>query len=152
MKLAEALIERAGLNQRYHEVRRRLLSNTQVQEGMEPAEDPTGLLAELLELVDTRRRLIDRINRTNVSTWLPDGASLADAITRRDALSLKRGIFKDVAEAAIPKQERYSRTEIRYVGTVNVAEFQKRVDRLSREHRELDTVIQGLNWTTELAE
>ena len=61
-----------------------------------------------------------------------------------------RGLYKDVADAAIPKQERYSRTEIRLIGTVDVPGYQKQVDRLSREHRELDTIIQGLNWTTEL--
>jgi hypothetical protein len=152
MKLAEALIERAGHNQRYHELRKRLLGNALVQEGLDPSEKPEELMAELMTLIDVRRRLIDRINHTNVVTCLPDGTTLADAITKRDALALKREIYKDVADAAAPKQERYSRTEIRFIGTVNVVEYQKIVDRLFREHRELDTIIQGINWTTDLIE
>ncbi len=152
MKLAEALIERAGLNQRYHELRRRLLGNALVQEGLAPSEDPEELMAEFMSLIDVRRGLIDRINRTNVVTRLPDGTTLAAAITTRDALALKRGAYKDVADAAAPKQDRYSKTEIRFIGTVNVVEYQKLVDRLSRQHRELDTIIQGLNWTTDLVE
>ncbi len=151
MKLAEALIERAGLNQRYHELRR-LLGNVLVQEGLEPTEEPEELMAELIASIDTRREFINRINRTNVVTRLPDGTTLADAITKRDAVGFQRGVYKDVADAATPKQDRYSKTEIRFIGIVNVVAYQKLVDRLSREHRELDTIIQGLNWTTDLVE
>lgn len=152
MKLAEALIVRAAYNKRYHELKRRLLGNVLVQEGMEPTEDPHTLLEEVMALTEDRAKIINRINRTNVQTRLPDGTTIADAITNRDTLTFKRTIYKDVADAAIPSQDRYSRTEIRYIGIINVAEYQKTVDRLSREHRELDTIIQGLNWTTDLVD
>jgi len=55
-----------------------------------------------------------------------------------------------VAEAASVKQDRYSRTEIKYISLVNVKELQKQIDKLSKEFRELDTKIQGLNWTIDL--
>ena len=47
MKLAEALQERADLNRKIEELRRRLGNVLLVQEGEEPAEDPTELLNEL---------------------------------------------------------------------------------------------------------
>ena len=45
---------------------------------------------------------------------------------------------------------RATRGEIKIHSTVKVAPLQKRVDALSKELRELETRIQGLNWTTEL--
>ena len=47
MKLAEALQERADLNRRMEQLKRRLTSNALVQEGERPAEEPAELLAEL---------------------------------------------------------------------------------------------------------
>ena len=47
MKLAEALQERADINKRISELRRRLGNCLLVQEGEEPAEDPLALLKEL---------------------------------------------------------------------------------------------------------
>ena len=38
----------------------------------------------------------------------------------------------------------------RSMPTVNVAEYRKKVDALSRDLRELDLRIQQLNWTTDL--
>ena len=37
------------------------------------------------------------------------------------------------------------------MSTVNVADKQKETDLLAKRIRELDTRIQGLNWTTELS-
>ena len=47
MKLAEALQERADLNRKIEELRRRLANVILVQEGEEPAEEPAELLKEL---------------------------------------------------------------------------------------------------------
>ena len=47
MKLAQALVERADLQKRLAQLRRRLLLNAKVQEGEMPAEDPKELLREL---------------------------------------------------------------------------------------------------------
>lgn len=46
MKLAEALARRADLTARISELRGRALGAAQHQEGDEPVEDPSGLLAE----------------------------------------------------------------------------------------------------------
>ena len=47
---------------------------------------------------------------------------------------------------------RYGKAEIRILPTVDVGDLRRRGDELARERRELDTVIQETNWTTELIE
>ena len=47
---------------------------------------------------------------------------------------------------------RYSRSEIRMVRQIRVAELQEQVDRLAREQRVLDVELQQHNWTTPLIE
>jgi hypothetical protein len=53
-------------------------------------------------------------------------------------------------DSASEKVTRYTKTEIKINSTIPVAELQKEVDKLSKELRETDETIQGLNWTTEL--
>jgi hypothetical protein len=65
---------------------------------------------------------------------------------------MRRAAYAELAQAASVTQSRYTRTEVRYVSTVSVAELQKRADQLAREYRELDARIQELNWNTELLE
>jgi hypothetical protein len=45
---------------------------------------------------------------------------------------------------------RATRSEIKILSTVNVAELQKTVDLTAKELRQLDNAIQAANWTTEL--
>lgn len=150
MKLAEALILRSDLQKRIEQLKNRLRNNVMVQEGDRPSEEPEVLLKEfddcLLELTD----IIKRINRTNNTTKFNEEWTLSDALAERDKLLEKRFILSHVAEAASVKQDRYSRTEIKYISVVNVKELQKQIDKLSKEYRELDTKIQGLNWTIDL--
>jgi hypothetical protein len=55
--------------------------------------------------------------------------------------------FMDTASA---KVDRYSSKEIRVCSTVDVRETQKTLDSLSKQLRELDVTIQGMNWTVDL--
>ncbi len=150
MKLAEALILRSDLQKRIEQLKNRLRNNVMVQEGDQPSEEPEVLLKEfddyLLELTD----IIKRINKTNNVTKFNEEWTLSDALAERDKLWEKRLILSHVAEAASVKQDRYSRTEIKYISVVNIKELQKQIDKLSKEYRELDTKIQGLNWTIDL--
>ena len=52
MKLAEALQERADLNRRIAQLNNRLSCNATVQEGEQPAENPSELLKELDSCID----------------------------------------------------------------------------------------------------
>jgi hypothetical protein len=152
MKLSEALIRRADLQTRIAQLRQRLSQNAMVQEGDQPAEDPQDLLADLRRMIDELTVLIRQINRTNTRTAFGDDRTLTDALAERDTLMLERSVLSDLAKASSINMPRYSRSEVRYVSTVDVAEIQRRIDDLSRQYRELDTRIQELNWQTDLIE
>jgi hypothetical protein len=55
-----------------------------------------------------------------------------------------------VANAAVIRQDRYSKSEVRFQSTVDVAQIQQTADDLARDIRELDTRIQGANWQVDL--
>ena len=152
MKLAEALVERKSLKDEIQDLRRRLRRVAQVQEGDEPVEDPRQLLPAIETKLAELERRITQINRTNMTAKLADGRTLMEAIAERDMLLMRRSVLGDLVEAATPEHDRYSRTEIRYVPTVDVAEIQKRADQVAQRYRELDAEIQALNWETELIE
>lgn len=150
MKLAEALIARADYQKRIQQLKRRISVNVKTQEGEEPAEDPNVMLSELDEIMKELTYLIKSINKSNCTIPYDENRTLADALTERDQIWDKRLILAKVAEEASVRNDRYSRTEIKVVSTVDVAAIQKQVDQLSKEFREMDTKIQGLNWTIDL--
>jgi hypothetical protein len=152
MKLAEALILRADCKKRLEQLKARVIRNARVQEGDAPAEEPQGLLAEVERVARELAELIKRINRTNSATAFGDGLNLSDALAERDALGLRHRLYSDLAQAASISQDRYSRSEVKYVSAVSVADAQKRADDLAREYRSLDARIQELNWKAELSE
>jgi hypothetical protein len=152
MKLAEALILRADAQKRIEQLKQRLLSNAKVQEGDKPSENPADLINELEDLATELTSLIQKINRTNVNTFLEPGVTIADALARRDILKLKHGLYRALAQEATITRGRFMRSEIKFISTVNVADVQQTADRLAKEHRELDAAIQAINWSTELIE
>ena len=152
MKLAEALVLRADLQKRIEQLRARLRQSALVQEGEQPPEDPSELLAEAARLADELARLIFRINRANLATTLPDGTTLTESIARRDALQTQYSLIETAADTAANRIDRYGRSEIRKVATVDVGALRKQMERLAQERRELDTAIQATNWATELGE
>ncbi len=149
MKLATALSERADLKRKISELSVRLNNNAKVQEGETPAEDPSELLKELDDCFVRMEELIARINRTNNETRYR-GQSIADLIAKRDCLKERIRILRDFLNASSDRISRYSKTEIKIFSTVSVPELQKTVDACSRQLRETDEQIQGLNWTTDL--
>ena len=149
MKLAEALSERADIQKRIQQLRSRLRRNALVQEGEKPAEDPHALLEEYGRLCERYEELIRRINLTNAATVL-DGQTLTALLARRDTLSLELSIMRDFLQQASQRIDRYSKTEIKILPTVDVTAMQKTVDAKSKELRQLDAAIQKLNWNTML--
>ena len=152
MKLAEALILRADCKKRLEQLKARTIRNAKVQEGDRPAEEPEALLAEVERVARELADLIKRINRTNSATAFADGQSLSDALAERDVVALRHRLYRELAEAASISQDRYSRSEVKYVSAVSVADAQKQADDLAREYRSLDARIQELNWQAELSE
>lgn len=150
MKLAEALVLRADSQKRIEQLQQRLIQNAKVQADDQPAENPEILQQELEQLAQELVLLIQRINRTNSRTELEAGMSIADALAARDVTKLKSDIYRNLAQAAIVKQDRQTKSEIKFQSTIQVAEVQRKADQLAKEHRQLDTRVQQANWQTEL--
>ena len=150
MKLAEALVLRADGQKRIEQLQQRLIQNAKVQADDQPAENPEILQQELEQLAQELVLLIQRINRTNSRTELEAGMSIADALAARDVTKLKSDIYRNLAQAAIVKQDRQTKSEIKFQSTIQVAEVQRKADQLAKEYRQLDTRVQQANWQTEL--
>lgn len=150
MKLAEALAERSDCQIRIEEMKKRLIRSARVQEGDQPAEDTTELLAETERAFARMLELVSGINRTNSKTTFDNERSISDAIAERDVVGKRRDFLAGIAEAASTRQDRYSKSEVRFVATVSVGKLQTEVDQLAKRYRELDTRLQELNWKTEL--
>ena len=149
MKLAEALILRADLQNRIAELRTRLRSNALVQEGEEPAEDPEELLGELERSCSELRDIMTDINLCNARTLI-EGRSLTQLLARRETLSLLVSAMREMLETASASAQRTRGSEIKIRSSVDVKALRVRLDSLSKNLRELDTRIQSANWLTEL--
>jgi hypothetical protein len=150
MKLAEALAERSDCQVRLEELKKRLIRSARVQEGETPAENMQELLAETERVFGRLEELITAINRTNARTQYDERRTISDAIAVRDIAAKRRDMLAGLAEAASTRQDRYSKSEVKFVSTMSVANLQKEVDSLSKLYRETDTRLQELNWRTEL--
>ncbi|HHT07002.1 MAG: DIP1984 family protein [Christensenellales bacterium] len=151
MKLAEALILRKDLQTRLMALEERLMNAAQVQEGDQPAEEPQALLLELDRMTQELQSLITRINLTNSNSML-DGKTVTGLLAQRDMLGRKAGILRDLANTAGQLVRRVRGSEIKIISTVNVADIRKQADEAAKALRELDTRLQGFNWTTDLME
>ncbi|MCI6703696.1 MAG: DIP1984 family protein [Bulleidia sp.] len=149
MKLATALSERSDIQKRLSELQERLNNNAKVQDGETTAEDPKELLKELDSLTEQLETLIYKINLTNSKTMI-DGTELTLLLAKRDVLKQKIVMLRNFLNTASAKVDRYSRTEIKILSSVDVTKLQKQIDVLSKEYRTIDEKIQGANWTTEL--
>jgi len=150
LKLAEALAERSDCQNRLEDLKKRMARSARVQEGEQPAEDSAELLNEAERLFGRLLDLVSAINRTNARTAFDEKRSVSDAIAKRDITAKKRDFLSGVADAASTRQDRYSKSEVKFVATLSIAQLRKQVDQLSKEFRELDTRLQELNWQTEL--
>ena len=151
MKLAEALQERADLNRRIDDLRRRLGCNILTQEGEKPAEDPAALLRELEASIARLEELMAKINLTNCRTKA-GGTTLTELIAKKDALQLKLSAYRDLVYTAGQSASRARGTEIRVRPVLGAAELQKQVDETAKELRRLDNLLQETNWKTKLIE
>ncbi|ESA32146.1 DIP1984 family protein [Leptothoe sp. ISB3NOV94-8A] len=149
MKLAEALMQRADCQKRIAQLRQRLTRSAKVQEGEQPPENPQELLSDVDAAITELTRLVQRINQTNANTVFAEG-SLSDALAQRDTLLTKRSVLENLIQAASITHDRYSRSEVRFVSTVDIGSLQRQLDSISRDYRLLDAQIQSLNWQIDL--
>ena len=149
MKLAEALQLRADLQKRMAQLAERLHQNARVQEGEKPAEDPVSLLHELDGCIAQLEELMERINRTNSQTVTAEG-TLTALLAKRDCLKIKVEAYREFLRQASGLSRRATRSEIKILSTISVQDYQKQVDQMSAQLRQVDGAIQAANWTTEL--
>jgi hypothetical protein len=152
MKLAEALLLRADLQKKFERIKDRLTKNAKIQEGDKPSEDPKELLKEMDYVLKELTTLIQRINKTNTTTKIDDVFSVADYLTRRDITKAKHEALINLTDAASVKQDRYSKSEVKFRATIDIAEIQRQADELAKEQRLIDVKIQEKNWAQELME
>lgn len=150
MKLAELLIERSDVQKRIDQLKSRILLCVKVQEGETTPEDPLELISEMDCYLEKLTTLVKEINRTNNLVEFESGMTLADALAERDILSHRRSILHSIVAEASIRIDRYSKSEVKFIATVNVADIQKDIDRISKAFRQLDTKIQEKNWTVDL--
>ena len=65
---------------------------------------------------------------------------------------LRHAILNEAAQHASFRQGRYSKSEVRFVTPLDVAQLHRAADDLARERRELDAKIQAKNWEADLVE
>ncbi|TFU92857.1 hypothetical protein E4T81_10165 [Barnesiella sp. WM24] len=151
MKLAEALSRRAALMDKVRQLKVRLDDCIKIQEGDTPIETPEEVIAELDKTLDSLRRLIYCINITNTRTEV-DGRNITSLLAERDTLKLRVTTLADSLKHLTEREDRYNRSEIRYVRTVDAGEFRKLYDRCASQLRQLDLKIQSIGWMTDLIE
>ena len=149
MKLAEALSIRKDLQKRIDQLQVRLCRNAKIQEGDEPAEQPSELFKELNTCLNQLQNLILKINEANIRI-VKDGKSLTEMLAEREVLLKRIGVLREVFTTASQSQDRYSRSEIKFVSTVDVKDLNKTIDGYSQQLRKLDIAIQQLNFSEEV--
>jgi hypothetical protein len=121
-----------------------------VQEGDEPLEQPEELMKELDSCLVQLENLIWRINATNMQTVNAEGKTVTQLMAEKDVLTTRITILREAFDRASSGSDRYSRSEIKMVTTVDVKKLRKMVDDYSAKLRTLDVEIQALNFQTEL--
>lgn len=155
MKLAEALRIRKDYLSRLKQLESRINDNCSVQEGDEPAENPNELIEEYMNLSAELSNLICNINLSNTQIKFLFGnheepKSMTQALAERDQYIRNIEVVRNAAKKGVIKRDMYSRSEIKFVSTVTVKDYQRLVDNLAQHLRILDTKIQEQNWLSDL--
>ena len=81
-----------------------------------------------------------------------EGKTITQLNAERDVLKMRVEILRNLSNSASQLNNRYSRTEIKTVATIEVKPLRKQIDKLAESLRLVDLTIQTLNFTTELVE
>ena len=153
MKLGEALNLRKHLETKVVELKNLLADCVTVQEGNEPAEKPETLMRELDECLKQLEHCIYSINVTNMRITDEDGKTMTRLLAERDILNKRIGVLNHTFKTATGADRmRHCWTEIKTVVTIDQKNLRSQINRLSQQYRQLDTKIQAMNFTCDLAE
>ena len=162
MKMAEALSEKADLDKRIQQLSARIRNSARYTEDEGALEDPAELLNQARALMEHRENLVRRINHTNAETVISgytgqdysgQPITVTQALAMRDRLNAERNLLNETADAASPERSMYGsrrRAEIPEKTDLPVKELRAEADKLARQRRELDAMIQQSNWAADL--
>ncbi len=153
MRLAEALIERAALQRQVEQLQARIVQNARYQEGEEPAEDATALLAEVDRVLQHLTGLVVAINLTNAAIRTVDGEPVTAVLARRDELRRRHALLTAAADSAAGSSwggARQLRSELRWMPALPVAQLRREADQVAKTLRDLEASIQRVNWEADL--
>ena len=151
MKLAEALLLRADMQNKLDSLNGRVKRNAVVQEGSTPHEDASELIKEAFQIIAEKQALITKINQANLSNKLSSGLTLTEALAERERLEEQHSLLNHAIYHTQTEPDRYSSREIRWVSTLKVTSLQKQSEDLAKKIRELNIIIQEANWSAEVA-
>lgn len=149
MKLAEAMLRKVELEKHIQQLRVRLNNNAIVQEGERPSEEPKALFVELNNSIAELQDISVRITKTNCNTNTEHG-NLIELLEKKTCLTLKLEVYMGFVNEASSIPKRAISSEIKIQSTLSVGEYQKYIDQISKELRELDVIIQSTSWKTDL--
>lgn len=152
MKLAEALSNRSSLQKDLAWIKDQFSKISRVPEGGKPSEDPEEMLSRMESRATDYEKLVAAINRANLSITDEGGRSMTELLAERDALRARQSILTEAYQQATQKEDVYGRQELRYVPTMDIVALRKRVESVNTRLRELNMLIQRLNWEADLAE
>ncbi len=153
MKLAQALLERADMQNKLLNLDERIMNNLKVQEGQDIIEQPIELLDEYKTINERLTKMVQAINKTNMVTSIAEyDMTIAEALVKKERLLALKSMYQAVVTAATNYQTRMSRNEIKFLNVVDVKSVQQMSDQVAKEYRLLDAKIQEINWLTELAD
>lgn len=152
MKLAEALSRRSGIQKDLAWIKEQFSKISRVPDGSKPAEDPEEMLARMETRASEFEQLLKQINRTNLSVTDSHGRTMTELLAGRDALRARQNILSEAYQQATQKEDVYGRHELRYVPTLDVVTLRKRVEAVNTRLREINVLIQRLNWEVDLME
>ncbi len=141
---------RAKQAQKLNDLKGRIKASALAQEGTDPPENPGHLIEEYLTLSGEHRELVSQITATNAGTTI-EGQTLAAMLQEREELIRERNIYSFAASAASSQDiYRFTRSELKYVTTLNVAQLREDEETAGEKVRALDVKIQAANWSVEL--
>jgi hypothetical protein len=148
---------RADRKRTFEQLKARAQAMARYQEGEEPAEDASAVIAQAGTALAELERLMRQINKTNLWAQLPSGQTLTSALAERDVLRMRHSLLTAVADAGAghgPGRPavRQLRSELRFIAAVPVASLRDEANELAKRYRVLDAQIQQVNWTVDLVE
>lgn len=151
MKLAEALVLRRDTQNKLDKLKENLIANTVIQEDDTLDVSNEELIRDYEKVNKLLSDLIIAVNKKNATTRIESlDMTIAEALEAREALHREHKLYSQILEEASNRSQRYSRSEIKMVRTVNTKDISKKVDQLAKKIREFDVAIQQTNWLVDL--